>query len=253
MTKRRGQKTSYAQAGEDLAVLEVFANERNGVFVEAGGFDGVTYSNTCLLEREFGWTGLLVEPIPELAAKCREARPNSTTAEVALAAEEGTLTLTVAVEAPEYSSVRGADHMSLRVAAGEVRNITVPARRLDDVLADAGIDRVDFLSLDVEDAEWDALRGFDLERYGVRAVLLERDHLELRVSKRLMRAGLTFHSRVGTNDLWVRENDPRARRRAMIGLCKIAAKPTAKYIARRSLAKIGVLDSVREMRARARS
>ncbi|RXG58481.1 Protein Star [Armadillidium vulgare] len=32
---------------------------KNGTFIEAGAFDGETFSNTLNLEKEFGWSGLL--------------------------------------------------------------------------------------------------------------------------------------------------------------------------------------------------
>jgi hypothetical protein len=40
---------------------------RRGFFVEVGGNDGISQSNTAYLERYLGWRGLLIEPIPELA------------------------------------------------------------------------------------------------------------------------------------------------------------------------------------------
>lgn len=36
--------------------------QRNGFFVECGGFDGESYSNSLVLERDRGWGGILVEP-----------------------------------------------------------------------------------------------------------------------------------------------------------------------------------------------
>ena len=33
-------------------------------FVEAGAYDGEFYSNTLLLERDYGWNGILIEPNP---------------------------------------------------------------------------------------------------------------------------------------------------------------------------------------------
>lgn len=38
--------------------------QKNGTFIEAGAFDGEKLSNTLILERELGWTGLLIEPNP---------------------------------------------------------------------------------------------------------------------------------------------------------------------------------------------
>jgi hypothetical protein len=44
----------------------LFDFQQNGTFVEAGANDGVTESNTLALETEYGWTGLLAEPVPWL-------------------------------------------------------------------------------------------------------------------------------------------------------------------------------------------
>ncbi|XP_071512384.1 uncharacterized protein [Panulirus ornatus] len=40
---------------------DLFQDQRGGVFIEAGALDGVYLSNTLWLERNLGWTGLLVE------------------------------------------------------------------------------------------------------------------------------------------------------------------------------------------------
>ena len=54
--------------------LERWLDRDGGVFIEAGANDGVRQSNTYFLEKKRGWTGLLVEPVPELAAECRKNR-----------------------------------------------------------------------------------------------------------------------------------------------------------------------------------
>jgi hypothetical protein len=38
--------------------------KRNGFFVEIGGYDGESFSNSLFLEKERGWSGLLVEANP---------------------------------------------------------------------------------------------------------------------------------------------------------------------------------------------
>merc|ERR1712227_53764 len=52
------------QIGQVGFVLDYFENKTNGFFIEAGAHDGATLSNSLLLEKDFGWTGLLVEPNP---------------------------------------------------------------------------------------------------------------------------------------------------------------------------------------------
>src|SRR5690606_31382762 len=59
-----------------------------GWFVEAGGHDGYTHSNTYYLERFRGWRGLLVEPAPSLAREARLERTRSTVVQAALVPPE---------------------------------------------------------------------------------------------------------------------------------------------------------------------
>jgi hypothetical protein len=83
----KSEKTSYALDELDLR-LEPFLDFRNGFFVEAGANDGIKQSNTLYFEKYKGWTGLLIEPIPELANKCQKNRPNSTVEHAALVADD---------------------------------------------------------------------------------------------------------------------------------------------------------------------
>ena len=48
---------------------------------------------------------------------------------------------------------------SLFSSGKERREATVPLRRLDDVARECGLERMDFLKIDVEGAEWMVLRG----------------------------------------------------------------------------------------------
>ncbi|HVU25132.1 MAG TPA: FkbM family methyltransferase, partial [Opitutus sp.] len=67
--------------------LEAHLDSDGGFFVEAGANDGLEQSNTYYLERFRGWRGLLVEGMPELAARCRKNRPRAIVEEAALVAE----------------------------------------------------------------------------------------------------------------------------------------------------------------------
>ena len=67
---------SYSQLGQDLTVLKFYNDKRDGYFIELGASDGITLSNTYLLEKEFGWKGICAEPVPvKYEALCKN-RPN---------------------------------------------------------------------------------------------------------------------------------------------------------------------------------
>src|ERR1700686_634655 len=57
--------------------LAAYLPERGGTFVEAGAFDGYWGSNTYWFERFRDWSGVLVEPLPEMAERARRERPRS--------------------------------------------------------------------------------------------------------------------------------------------------------------------------------
>jgi FkbM family methyltransferase len=170
------RRFSRPAAGAIDVQLERFLPARPGVFVEAGANDGYTWSNTYYLERWGGWSGVLVEGIPQLADECRALRTRSQVFNCALVAADypsPTVTMTYADLGSLISDSE--PELELRLDDIEKRRyeIEVPARTLGQVLHDAGMERPDFICLDLEGHEPSALRGMDLERHGADWMLVE--------------------------------------------------------------------------------
>ena len=53
---------THAQLCQDLLVLFLLNEKQDGYFVEFGAMDGITLSNTFLLESKYGWRGIAAEP-----------------------------------------------------------------------------------------------------------------------------------------------------------------------------------------------
>jgi len=51
----------YAQAGQDLFVLGILEGKSNGTYLEIGCGEPKSYSNTYLLEQQFGWKGVSLD------------------------------------------------------------------------------------------------------------------------------------------------------------------------------------------------
>jgi hypothetical protein len=66
------------QAAQDLFVLSVLNEKRNGTFVEIGAHHPIWISNTVKLEKIYKWTGLMVEYDPSYLPLYKKERPNST-------------------------------------------------------------------------------------------------------------------------------------------------------------------------------
>jgi FkbM family methyltransferase len=165
--------------------LDTIIDCDDGFFIEAGGHDGYTQSNTYYLERFRGWHGMLVEPMPEMAAEARRNRPRSRVFQCALVGLDHP-TREVEMEFGDlFSTMRGEHNRgSSWVKNGLVlgwrdhRVERVPARPLSELLDEIGISEIDLLSLDVEGYEPQALRGLDLERHAPTWILVEMHELE---------------------------------------------------------------------------
>jgi FkbM family methyltransferase len=193
---------SFSQFGEDLLLWEHFQKKANGFFVEAGANHPTICSQTRLFESE-GWKGILVEPLPAKAQLLREQRPGSRVFQVAVGSPEqrGRARLAVAT----------ADSLSGLSPHGDVqieRFEDVEVKTMDDILADAGNPKLDFVSIDVEGSELQVLRGFDLARHRP-AIMLVEDHLQsLRVHRHLQKSNYRLVKRTGCNNWYVPQAAP---------------------------------------------
>lgn len=193
-----GYRQSFAWEALDKR-LEPFIGKRGGFFIEAGANDGIAQSNTLYFEKYFGWRGILVEPIPQLAAACRQNRPDCIVEEVALASvpsEEGiSLTvaglMTTAAEAfsdndKGYSAEKHLERAATiyQTSVSDFQQIQVSTKTLSQICDEHPMPCIDLLSLDVEGFEGQVLEGLNLEKHRPRYILVEE------------RNGVSYHAQL---------------------------------------------------------
>jgi FkbM family methyltransferase len=189
---------------EQELVREFFAGARSGFFVEVGANRPQQESQTWHLE-QLGWTGVLIEPQPQLANDLWRMRSAKIFA--------------VACSSPQNAGRRMPLHVagalsSLdrdRMAPGTQpeRVIEVPVRTLDDILLEARAPlQFDLLSVDVEGHELEVLGGFDILRWRPRLIVLE-DHVgDLERHRYLKNAGYRLIRRFENNGWYVPNDAP---------------------------------------------
>jgi FkbM family methyltransferase len=191
---RYGTQRYFALANLDIK-LEEHLNFDGGFFIEAGANDGMTQSNTLYFELHRNWKGMLIEPIPELAHRCSLLRNRSIVENVALGsfAQRGTsldMTYCNLMSIADGALPTEADFQK-HVASGaamqrlEPYRLTVPCVPLSDLLDKHGIEKIDFLSLDVEGYEPNVLSGIDFLRHKPRFILIEANRYRAIVDKKL--------------------------------------------------------------------
>lgn len=182
LLRRLFKRRSYALNELDRK-LSRYLDFDGGFFIEAGANDGIQQSNTLFFERHRKWTGLLVEPIPELANRCRRNRTRCLVENVALTSFEDNRHTIEMRYCNLMSLVKGAmktpQEELAHIEAGcrgqkiESRDVTVPAGRLSEILDRHRIERIDLFSLDVEGFELNVLKGLDFDKHRPVHMLIE--------------------------------------------------------------------------------
>ena len=193
----------------------VFPNRHGGYFVEAGACIGVRGSNTYLLERDRGWTGLCVEPHPGLYAELVKNR-RCATVNCCLTTDNEDVEFMVNPELPGTSGIRDTLAPTVKEAfyhqGQQYETIQVPGRPLWELLREYDAPRIiDYFSLDIEGAEYEAMRGFPFDEYTFAALTIERgskDYLALR--RLLLDRGYRLVNVHASDDFWVHHTTPYA-------------------------------------------
>lgn len=160
-----------------------------GVFVELGAYDGITYSNTLALERCFNWTGLLIEANPRNFEKLSRANVNRRVAKV----NSAVCNRTGSVGFRRGGGVGSSEADFISAAnTSRISTVDVPCRPLTAIMRDAGHEYADFLSLDVQGAEYKVLQAAQPSAFGYimtevygqgAAVAMARRHVHELLSK----------------------------------------------------------------------
>lgn len=165
----------FGQNGEDYLLCHFFGFKKDGFFLDIGAHDGVALSNTKSFEEQ-GWTGICVEPIPQVFAACREARKRVVNA-ACVGGPQRDVELRVD-RSGLFAGVRtDEDHAARLYREWEdgdpgFETIAVPAMRAAELITPDD-PAIDFASIDVEGSEIDVLEGLDLTKNRPRVLLLE--------------------------------------------------------------------------------
>jgi FkbM family methyltransferase len=173
-----------SQIEQERWALAMCLGRRGGRFAEIGAFDGVLLSNTCHLESDHGWSGVLVEPNPLLFAKLTANRA-AVCLERAVYRESGHRLSFVASQEigtlAEYAEADGyAQHRREAISEnGLITVSTISFDEMDEADGRAG-SGFDYVSLDTEGSELDILRSIDLSRHAIALFTVEHNFVEPR-------------------------------------------------------------------------
>jgi len=172
--------------GLDQSLAKYLGGIDAGFFIEIGGNDGISQSNTKLLELNKGWRGVLVEPELENFRRMALTRSKSTHKiraacvdfsyegdEVELSSGDlMSVSLSLPVDLDRAAHILESQKYLKR--SPKSSTFKAPARTLESILTEVDApENIDFFSLDVEGAELSVLRGVNLENWKIKFILVE--------------------------------------------------------------------------------
>jgi len=148
----------YSQADQDKWVCDFFKYKKNGFFLDVGAYDGIQTSNTYALEKYLDWSGICIEAEPGAFSKLANNR-KSKNYNIAVTSYKG------------YCSFTGD-----KIAYGDTPGYAIKCDTLDAVLEEAGSSReIDYLSIDIEGAEYSTLQCFDFSKWEIKLMTVEHN------------------------------------------------------------------------------
>lgn len=173
---------STSQLGQDLFALSQVEFKKNGFFVEFGATNGVDLSNSLLLERDFKWNGILVEPSKTWHSSLKLNR-KAIIDFSCIWTESNTELEFRETESAQLSTI---DSFSSSDFHAELREngktYKVNTLTLNDLLQKySAPSTIDYLSVDTEGSEFEILNSLDFNKWKFRVITCEHNFTSNRV------------------------------------------------------------------------
>ena len=169
--ERLGLLKFPSQIGQDRWVAEkVFPGVTNGYFLDVGSADGFVNSNTWALEQR-GWKGICVDPFPSnMQGRTCQMFPEAVDGEGGHKVQ-----FTNAGELGGISTYLD----RYKDVVKEAKTVELTTVTLGSILQRANAPSfIHFMSLDIEGAELEALRGFPFDHYKLGSIAIEHNDEE---------------------------------------------------------------------------
>ena len=160
----------YSQNNEEIIIRDFFQDRRDGVFLDIGCAWPQRNNTTFYLEKHLGWSGIAVDALNEYGPGWAAQRSNAKFFSFLVTDHSDT-------EDPffraAWTGVSSAKKEQVEKMKVDYKEIKVPTITIDKLLELSKTPHIDFVSMDIEGAQMQALAGFDIDRYKPELICIE--------------------------------------------------------------------------------
>ena len=181
----------YSQDNQDRYLEEnVFKGHKNGIYVDVGEYDGIDINNTLYFEKYNNWTGINIEPIKKIFDNLVINRPNNINLNCAVCNNDGETDFFCNTGHTEMIS--GIKHtMDVRhlqrteyennIMGSTTEIIKVNTQKLETIFDQNNITHVNYLSIDVEGAEFEVIKSINFDKVFIDVIGFENNYTDVSV------------------------------------------------------------------------
>jgi FkbM family methyltransferase len=174
-----------SQDGQDKYLeTSIFKGFKIGIYVDVGAHDGVSINNTLYFEKNNNWTGINIEPNKTLFDKLVINRPNNINLNCAVCNNDGETDFlynigyaeTISGIKDTFDARRWQRLQSENSQMGSTPEIIkVNTKKLETIFDENNISRVNYLSIDVEGAEFEVIKSINFDKAFIDVIVFKND------------------------------------------------------------------------------
>ena len=161
--KKSKKRYYYADNGEDVVIQGLFDHKNEGFYIDVGCYHPIRASLTHLLYKK-GWKGVNIDISEDSINLFKIARPNDKNINIGIADTVGEDFYYQSSHINQANSFKHYD---------DVKKVKVQITTLDTIIKNLGIEKIDFLNIDVEYRDFKALQGLNLNNVRPSLIAIE--------------------------------------------------------------------------------
>jgi FkbM family methyltransferase len=210
MSKKNIIKFS-SQHFQDVFIYRNLINQKNnGIFVEIGGNDGISYSNSLFFEKYLGFTGMLIEPVPESFEMMKKSRPNCKCFNYCISQTDGLVDFCIPDKCTMMAGIQ--KNLPNEFIKKTCEIIQIPSIPFYKILNKDIYEYIDIFFIDVEGGELDVLKTIDWN-IKIYLICIELDGINKEKDEKcrqlLKEKGFTQEVALQMNAIWINNKNKR--------------------------------------------
>ena len=181
----------HSQDNQDKYLeTNIFKGYKNGFYVDVGAHDGISINNTLYFEKNNNWSGINIEPIKTVFDRLVINRPNNINLNCAVCNNDGETDFLCNIGYTEMiSGIK--DNFDMRhlhrlqhenIQHGSITEvIKVETKKLETILHENDISHINYLSIDVEGAEFEVIKSINFDKVFIDVIGFENNYNDVSV------------------------------------------------------------------------